>query len=216
MKCLFLIACAAGAFVSSQAVAQADGARFTGPRAEARIGWDRPTVRAKATLDDDTISRSVGKTGVSYGGEAGYDHVAGNVVLGVYASYEGSTAKQCGELYGNDRACLRAGRNITAGARVGVPVDDLFMLYAKAGYSNGRATADYRDNTLQSRDEKYGQGFDGFHIGAGLELAVTRNLYSRIEYVHSSYGEESVTIEDLRLGAKPRRHQVVYGLGVRF
>lgn len=194
-----------------------DGPAFTGPRIEARLGWDSPDVRATISDGTNSISRSASKSGVVYGGEVGYDHSAGQMlVLGAYVGLEGSSTKSCGELYGEDRLCARAGRNITAGARIGAVVSDSLMLYGKGGYSNGRASIDYQDYELILADVDEGRNFDGFHLGAGVEAKVSGGLYGRLEYVYSNYGKTSVAVDDAVGSLKPTRHQVVYAMGVRF
>lgn len=206
----------ATAVAATPALAEDGKAPFSGPRVEARIGWDGPEVRGRVSNGTDSISRSAGKSGVEYGGEIGYDADLHDTVLGGYAGIEGSSAKECGEIYGNDRGCIRAGRNITAGVRAGVRVEDHFLLYAKGGYSNARASIDYRDNDLVIPDFKEGRSFDGFHVGAGFEGSFGGHVYGRLEYVYSGYGDTSVAVEDVRFSLKPSRHQVLYGFGYRF
>jgi outer membrane immunogenic protein len=91
-----------------------------------------------------------------------------------------------GELYGNDRLCLRSGRNLTAGVRLGVPVGEKFAVYAEGGYSNGRASIDYQDFDLTIPDENEGRNFDGFHVGGGIEGTVSGSLYGCLEYVYTA------------------------------
>ncbi len=79
-----------------------------GARVEARIGIDDVVLK----VEDESGS----KVGLSYGGEVGYDYVTNSgFVIGAYAGIDGSTTKDCTEVFGNDEACLKAGRNITAG-----------------------------------------------------------------------------------------------------
>jgi outer membrane immunogenic protein len=209
-----------GALVAAAAatpvLAQESQATFSGPRIEARVGWDGPEVRATVSDGTDQISRSAGKSGVGYGGEIGYDFDLRGAVVGGYAGLEDSSAKECLEIYGNDRGCLRADRNITVGVRAGVRVQDQFLLYAKGGYSNGRASIDYQDYDLELADVNEGRSFDGFHAGAGFEGAFGRHVYGRLEYVYSRYDGVGLADGDLSLRLKPSRHQVVYGFGYRF
>ncbi|EZP52641.1 MULTISPECIES: outer membrane protein [Sphingomonas] len=216
MKIMLLGAVAVAASVASSASAQTVDPLFTGARIEARVGWDRPTIRAGVSDGVDSINRTAGKDGVVYGGEIGYDYALSNVLVGGYFGYEGSSAKECGELYGQDQLCLRAGRNFTAGARLGVPVSGSFALYAKGGYSNGRAKLDYRDDTLVRADVDEGRNFNGFHVGGGVEGTLSGRVYGRLEYVYTGYGEKSAVSDGLRASIEPRRHQVVYGMGIRF
>jgi len=206
----------AALMIAAPASAQEPGGSFSGPRIEVRGGWD--FLNLEATLSDgtDRIVRDGGKSGASYGDEIGYDNRTGNLVVGGYAGIEGSTVKECAELLGNDELCLKSGRNITAGLRVGTVVSDNFMIYAKGGYSNGRATLEYRDNDLAYWDMNLGDNLSGFHLGAGVEGELRGGVYGRLEYVYSDYGSESVQVDNLRAASQPTRHQVLYGMGVRF
>jgi outer membrane immunogenic protein len=216
MNFVALAAAFALAVTAAPVLAQDASTPFSGPRIEGRIGWDRPDIRVTLTDGTDRLRRSAGKSGVTYGGEIGYDQGLGSLVLGAYAGIEGASAKECGELIGNDRACLRAGRNIAAGVRAGTQVAESFMLYGKGGYSNGRASVDYRNDDLIVADINEGHNFDGFHLGAGVEAVLSNRVYGRLEYVYANYGSERERLEDVTGTLKPSRHQVVYGLGVRF
>lgn len=216
MKFVALGAAASVALFSTPVQAQDAASSFDGPRIEARVGWDGPQIRGTISDGVNRISRKADKTGVVYGGEIGYDHALRNVVIGAYAGLEESSAKECGELYGEDRLCLRAGRNITGGVRIGTPVGDQFMLYGKGGYSNGRVTVDYRDYELILADIDEGRNFDGFHVGGGVEGTLSGRVYGRLEYVYTSYGKVSATLDDATASLKPTRHQVAYAMGLRF
>ncbi len=216
MKFVAIGTAAVATLMATSASAQAVNPLFTGVHIEARVGWDNPNIRATLSDGVDRISRNASKSGAVYGGEIGYDYALNNVLIGGYAGIEDSSAKECGELYGNDRLCLRSGRNLTAGIRLGVPVAEQFALYAKGGYSNGRASLDYQDNDLILADENEGRNFDGFHVGGGIEGTLTGRVYGRLEYVYTGYGDKSVIADDIRASIEPKRHQVVYGMGIRF
>lgn len=217
MKIVAMGAVVAAAFVSTSASAQDIVQTFNGPRIELRAGWDNPDIRATIQDARNRVSQSADKSGVSYGGEIGYDFSPNNkLVIGAYAGLDGSTVKACGELYGDDRLCVRAGRNITAGARVGAVLDEKFLIYGKGGYSNGHVSVDYRDYEFVLPDENVGRNLDGFHVGGGIEAAVGSGVYGRLEYVYTKYGRVSAEIDALTASLKPTRQQVVYAMGVRF
>ncbi|MES3153677.1 outer membrane protein [Sphingomonas faeni] len=217
MKIVALGAAALAALVSTSAFAQDIVQTFNGPRIELRAGWDNPDIRATLSDNRNRVSRSADKSGFTYGGEVGYDYSPDNkLVIGGYAGVEGSTTKACSELYGLDRLCVRAGRNITAGARVGAVVGESFLVYGKGGYSNGRVSVDYRDYELILADENVGRNLDGFHVGAGVEAALSGGVYGRLEYVYTKYGRLSAETDVISASLKPTRQQVVYAMGVRF
>lgn len=211
-----------GAFVAAACSTAPASARdivqtFNGPRIELRAGWDNPDIRATLQDGQNRVSQSADKSGVTYGGEVAYDFSPNTkMVVGAYAGVEGSTVKACGELYGEDRLCVRAGRNINAGARVGAVIGDNILVYGKGGYSNGRVTVDYRDYEFILPDENVGRNLDGFHVGGGIEAAIGSGIYGRLEYVYTKYGRVSAEIDTVTASLKPTRQQVVYAMGVRF
>jgi outer membrane immunogenic protein len=216
MKIAVLSALAATAVFAAPGMAQELDPYFTGPRVEARVGYDNVTIRGTVSDGVDTFSRSESNGGATYGGEIGYDQAINNLVLGGYVGLEGSSVEECGELYGADELCLGSGRNITVGARLGAAIGSTMMVYGKGGYSNGQARLDYQDYELIIPDYNESETIDGFHLGAGLEAGLPGGVYGRVEYVYTDYGEATARFEDVTLGVQTHRHQAVFGLGMRF
>lgn len=164
-----------------------------GFRAEVHGGWDR----VQGGGDHDS--------GVVYGVGLGYDlNVGKSGFVGVDFSLDDSTTKECerSSIVANDRACLRAGRDLAAGIRAGVHVGDKGKLYALAGYSNARFRFAY--TTPAGVTTSDAANLDGFRLGAGYEHALGGNAYGKVEYRYSNY-ENDVS-----------RHQVLVGLGLNF
>jgi outer membrane immunogenic protein len=203
---------------ASPAFAQdAEPSAYGGARIEARAGWDRPTISLRASDGVDTIDESAGKSGVVYGGEVGYDYAVSTIsFIGAYAGIEGSTTEECSEVYGGDEACLKAGRNITAGVRAGFMLSPSAAVYAKGGYSNGRVRVTYEDPAAPADNFEEGGNVDGFHLGAGAEFGLKSGIYAKLEYVYSNYGDYEYVdgTDSASLGLD--RHQVVAGVGIRF
>lgn len=200
------------------APAQAQDLGF-GPRAEIRAGYDELNV---GIISDDEPERGrQAENGLSIGGEVGFDvQVFGNMVAGVYAGADFSQIDDCDELFGDrgdeleeDELCLKGGRNLTAGGRIGIATGDGGLIYAKTGYSNARIRASYTDfvDVVEGRDD-----VGGWHFGGGFEVPLMGNVYVKGEYVHTSYGK--VFSEDLGEGIEFRanRHQLLAGVGMRF
>jgi len=190
----FLIASAllAGAAIASPAFAQdAPSKEFQGAKIVATTGIDRVNASGE------------GETGLSYGGTAGYDFQSGKTVFGIEAGIDGSTAKRCdtGVLAAGDQLCVKTGRDLYVGGRLGAVVGGKALLYVKGGYTNARAVADY---TSGATSTKTGENLDGWRAGAGVELNLSRNLVGRVEYRYSNY-EQDVS-----------RHDGLVGLGVKF
>ncbi|UYY57147.1 outer membrane protein [Sphingomonas sp. S2-65] len=195
---------------------QAAAVSFSGARIEARVGLDHPTISLEATDGVDSIDESVGKSGIAYGGEIGFDAMMSiNSFAGVYAGVEGASTKECTEVYGGDEACLKAGRNFTAGVRGGFVLGTSTALYAKGGYSNGRVRITYEDPAFPEDNFDLGDNLDGFHVGAGVEFSRGR-FYGKLEYAYTNYGDYEYEDEDLGAALDLDRHQVVAGVGLRF
>lgn len=204
--------------VAGPAFAQnAEPETFDGPRIEIQAGWDSPTISLRASDGVDSIDESEGKSGVTYGGELGYDYAMTPIsFVGLYAGIQGSTTEECTEVYGGDEACLKAGRNFTAGIRAGFMLSPTSAAYMKGGYSNGRVRLTYEDPAFPADNFEEGGNLDGFHVGAGAEFAFGTRTYGKVEYVYSNYGNYDYVdgTDSASLGLD--RHQVVAGLGVRF
>ena len=219
---LFAALLAAGA-AASPALAQDDN--FTGVRGEIRAGWDNVRVNATAPDPDDedeTLSASESDDGIAYGLELGYDYQSpGGFVVGVYGGADFSSAGQCGEVLGDDLACVEPGRNLTAGVRGGFVIGDSVLVYAKGGYSNGRVRFDYDADVEDDENEAFAlrRNRGGWHLGGGFEVALSRNLYAKAEYTYTDYGRFTYTDaedEDFTFRAGASRHQAIAGIGVRF
>lgn len=194
-----LIAAVAAAFVCLPGVAAAqdyDGDAgpdhsFAGPRIEARIGWETPTVS-----DGSGTVYKVGQA-VSYGGEAGFDVAAGKkVTIGAYANYDVSNVEVCD---GGD--CLGEKGNLSAGARIGYAASPTVLIYIKGGYNS--ITMKAKSGTLTGEETKGGVG------GAlGVEFVVKKHVYAFVEGNYADYGDF--------FGINLQRRHVAAGLGVRF
>ncbi|PTD22084.1 outer membrane protein [Sphingomonas fennica] len=181
----------ASAVAATPALAQDNAGSFAGPRVEGVIGWDR--TQANGGHDD----------GVLYGIGAGYDFQRGNTVFGLETELTDSDVKQCigAATAADPRLCAKAGRDIYVGGRVGYVVGGSTLLYAKAGYTNGRYKVSADDGTVRISG---GQNLDGIRVGAGAEYAIGPNSYLKAEYRYSNY-EQGVS-----------RHQALAGFGFRF
>jgi outer membrane immunogenic protein len=198
-KKIFAAALFATMAFAAPAFAQDADSTFTGPRAEAVVGWDHVT---------DGTANGGSRDGVVYGGQVGYDFQAGSAVLGVEGEITGATTKaeDTGVLAAGDSLRVKAGRDLYAGARVGFTVGDKALIYAKGGYTNARFDTRYvaGGTTTTAHDN-----LDGWRLGAGAEIKLNDKVYLKGEYRYSDY-------DDNGTGIDAKRHQVVGGVGVRF
>ena len=188
------VAVIVAATVATPAYAQSDQP-FTGFRLEAVGGWDR--VQADGGHDN----------GVTFGAGVGYDFQLGGAVVGIEGEASDSTTKECAAdvLEIGDELCIKAGRDLYAGARVGAVVGTGTLLYVKGGYTNARATVDYDAAPAGIlTDHKASDNLDGFRVGGGVEHKLGQNAFLKAEYRYSNYQGDFA------------RHQVVAGAGFRF
>ena len=199
-----------------------DGSGYTaaegvsGFRVEPRIGYDRVVTELNVESGTDSASVREGKSGVTYGGEAGYDLVVNaGTMLGVYGGIEGSSVEQCVASDGT-RSCISPGRNLTAGVRAGYLMNPTTVLYIKGGYSNGQIRLGYSDPQFPQDDFRLSDNLSGFHVGAGVQAGFGRNFYGKLEYVYTDYNGYEVADGSDKASLDFSRHQVVAGLGIRF
>lgn len=178
--------------MATPALAQDADAPFTGPRVEALVGWDR--VQGGGSKSDD----------VGYGVALGYDAQMGGAVIGAEAEYSDSNNKSCvgARTAADPRDCLKAGRDLYVGGRVGTAIGASTLLYAKAGYTNADAKFTTDNGTTETTLAK--SHLDGVRVGAGVEQKLGGNAYVKGEYRYSNY-ERGV-----------ERHQALAGVGIRF
>jgi outer membrane immunogenic protein len=180
----------------------APDATFTGPRVEGVVGWDH--------VKDGSGGGGTSADGVVFGGQIGYDYQSGNVVFGAEGEVTGATTKDTttNVLAVGDSLRVKAGRDLYAGARVGVVVGGRTLLYAKGGYTNAAINTRYVAGATTVEDKN---NVDGFRVGAGAEVKLTDKVYAKAEYRYSNYSNlNNGTDIDLD------RHQVVAGVGIRF
>jgi outer membrane immunogenic protein len=185
----------------SPAVAN-EASNFGGFKVGVVVGYDNVALKADG--------ESANKGGFVYGATGGYDYDLGKVVIGAEAEVGGSTVKQRYSDGLGDTASLKAGRDLYAGVRVGAPVANDFMIYAKGGYTNARVKATLSDGVDTFSG---GKNLDGYRVGAGVEYN-NRDQLVRVEYRYSDYG--NVTVDGFNTGLSAHRHQVVLTAGWNF
>lgn len=195
---------------------------FTGPRVEGLIGYD--ISRAGSSIDNDANSGDdESSEGLLYGVGVGYDVAVGsNAIIGAEAEFSDSTAKtkfENGDFEGFGLGRVSTGRDLYLGARAGLVVSPKTLVYVKGGYTNARYNVVGSDGTTDYREKI---DTDGWRVGAGAELALNENLFTKIEYRYSKYSEGEIDFENPdipdsdRFGIDTDRHQIVAGIGMRF
>ncbi|MBB3981857.1 outer membrane immunogenic protein [Sphingobium fontiphilum] len=186
-KITIFVASFALCFISAPAFAQETSA-FTGPRVEIITGYDNVDADGAKSAD-----------GLLYGLNAGYDFAMGGVILGLEGEVSDSTTKQSDAI-----GRTVTDRDLYIGARIGVPISEKALAYAKAGYTNARFKYEEAAGGEGGGTISGGGNADGLRLGAGLEYRLARNIFLKGEYRYSNYE------------AGLSRHQLVTGLGIRF
>jgi outer membrane immunogenic protein len=218
---LALLAAGSALALATPAYAQDEpNPAFTGPWVAGLVGYDNS--RAGSDVDDDTTDDDFddGINGVSYGVGAGFDFAMGGVVLGVEGEWmesEAGTSYDLDDDVGLGITNLETGRDLYVGGRVGFLVGQNAMIYAKGGYTNAKYNILASDGTTDT-DANF--KLDGWRAGAGVEVAVTNNVFVKAEYRYSNYTDGEVEapsgVESDNFGVDVDRHQGVVGVGLRF
>ena len=220
-KGLFLLAAASTAAIATPAAAQDYDSPFTGFKVEGLVGYDSSRPGSSEDIDNnDDIDQSLDD--LNYGVGVGYDINLGSVVVGIEGEYmesdassEYDTSTFGAGAFGISN--IEAGRDLYVGARIGAPISDRALIYAKGGYTNARYNVLATDNTTDIGTDI---DLDGYRVGAGVEFALSNNLYAKAEYRYSNYQEGEVEapsgLESDRFDVDVDRHQGVVGIGLRF
>jgi len=219
MKKTFALLAAGSALAFALPAAAQDNAAFTGPRVEALVGYDSTSPGSSEDIDNaEDIDQSMDD--VAYGVGVGYDMAFSGAVIGVEGEYVHSEAQTEYDTVGFENfgvGNLEAGRDLYVGVRAGVLVTPRTLAYAKAGYTNASYNVLATDNVT---DVDTDIDLDGWRVGAGLEYAVSENMFVKGEYRYSNYEEGEVEgpsgVESDRFDIDADRHQVMLGVGVRF
>jgi outer membrane immunogenic protein len=193
---------------------------FSGFHVEALAGYD--VSKAGSSVDDDVNEdNDQSIDGFAYGVGAGYDFRAGNFVVGPEAEVTWSTAKtkfDDGDFEGFGIGNVKTNRDLYVGARVGYVVTPKTMIYAKGGYTNAKFDVRNASGTVTTNRDL---DADGWRIGAGVEQAISNNVFAKLEYRYSNYEKGELDYrgdfpDGDRFNLDLDRHQVMAGVGVRF
>lgn len=96
-------------------------------------------------------------------------------------------------------------------AKVGYAFDRA-LIYAAGGWT---ATSGYVDVDAADFDES--ETFHGWTLGAGVDYAVTDNMFLRAEYRYNDFGDKDIELAPgTEINADLDQHVVKVGLGVKF
>jgi len=147
-------------------------------------GHNTPSANYGATL-------TTSSTGFIGGGQIGYNVQAGNIVFGIEATLSGSNLGDDYRSVVNPVVTYSTDVNWigTVAGRLGV-AHDRFLAYVKAGWAT--ANIEVAGNNPGFPDAfSIDDRRNGWVIGGGLEVLVSRNLSLGIEYNHIDLGSAS-------------------------
>lgn len=188
----------------------------TGLRADIHSGWDKVSSHQRTDVGVNGATTRDKDDGIVYGGEIGYDVSLAGFTLGAYAGIQGSSIKECAEVFTEVETCAKVGRNITLGARVGANVAPRVLLYAKGGYSNGQVKLEYIDHVTPANSFGVSDEMDGWHLGAGVQVDLVSNFYAKLEYVHTDYSDYALKQGNATIVGGLDRDNVLVGVGIKF
>lgn len=182
---------------------------FTGPRVEVFGGAEVKRFRYSPGVTGAQRRHTGGVAGVL----GGFDLAAPyGLVAGVFGSYAIPTTNFCAN---NAFGCVRTGREVEGGARLGYLFGSRAMVYVKGAYVNAsyRVQSRFTDGTIYNTYVLR----DSWRAGAGGEYALSEHAYVKAEYNYtrpksldlSAYGHPGVRYRQIR-------HQFIAGFGVRF
>ncbi len=219
-----LVCLAAGTAMASAIPAMAQDVGpvdpFSGFHVEALAGYD--VTKAGSSVDDDVNEdNDQSIDGFAYGVGAGYDFRFNNFVVGPEAEVTWSTAKTSfddGDFEGFGLGNVKTNRDLYVGARLGYVVTPTTMIYAKGGYTNAKFDVNNASGSIETNRDI---DADGWRICAGVEQAISNNVFAKLEYRYSNYEEGELDYRNDfpdgdRFDLDLDRHQVMAGVGVRF
>lgn len=145
-----------------------------------------------------------GVNGKELGGFIGYNQALGNALVGgleLQGAYSG--AKES-----NGGITARQDYETSLRARMGYALEQN-MIYGLAGLSAARVELDDGAST----DKKW---LKGWTVGAGVEREFSNNVFGRVEYDYTKYGEKGFDLSSGNANADLAGHGLKVGVGLQF
>lgn len=133
-------------------------------------------------------------SGLTGGGQIGFDISRGRFVFGLFGAYDLSTAETTVSLADTEIKAIEKGDEWSVGARLGYIVAPRTLTYVLAAYTQSDFSFSGAGDTKgvpngQTKDVT----FDGLTLGGGIEFALTSNVFFGIEGTHTFYGKEVIS-----------------------
>ncbi len=176
---------------------------WTGFYVGAYFGGGAATGRLTSSLTPGSFD-GIGGEGIHGGFMAGYNYrMAGPWVIGLQGEF-GLTDISSDLNAGIVTAKAGPTYTVSASGRLGWLAGPDTMLYMLAGYTHAR----YK---LKITTISFKEGYDGFHVGAGMETRLSEHLSARVEYRFTQYGKEDWGTGGI-VRIEPSSHKGMIGL----
>ena len=110
-------------------------------------------------------------------------------------------------------ASLRPDYTLGISGRLGWLANSDTLLYVIGGYTHAWTKGKINLAGLAFSRK---QGFDGFHVGAGMETRLTETITARVEYRFTQYGKEALKGTGGLVSVAPSSHKGMIGLAWNF
>ncbi|MFN3701641.1 MAG: outer membrane protein [Alphaproteobacteria bacterium] len=204
----------------------ANAESFNGPYVGLDIGHSWGTYKESGTI---TVGATTGnyneKTslrGFEGGLHAGYRSAIfnNNFILGGEIGYirSGADKREAFTFDGNSLDLKTEKRNeFYLSVKPGIKASESTLFYGILGAQWTKGKSTLTDNTNGDRSSE-SERFRGYHVGAGAELATTRNASLRIEYKYQDYRSKSFNFNEGGLSAngKSRFDENVVRVGLSY
>lgn len=173
---------------------------WSGPYAGVTLGYGF----SGSTDAGAPISNEISTDGFLLGAFGGYNWQSGNIVAGAeadvgYSWLEGDNAGFTSE----------SGVEGSLRARLGYVVSPNILLYTTAG---GAA----KDLEISGAGTSDSNAMIGWTAGAGADIMVTENIFGRVEYRYTDFGNEDFNLGGSSVDVDEKDHRINFGLGMKF
>ncbi|HUW27407.1 MAG TPA: outer membrane beta-barrel protein [Sulfuriferula sp.] len=211
-------------------IPKVDAASVSGFYAGAKVGHGSLTTRLDAIHNDGggagcsncAFTGDFGKLGGTWGFFAGYGWTFNRVYLGLDLEAESSNTQ-----WFNNRDSSGGGRDVSvqkkgsygAGVRLGYVLNNGSLLYARAGQVRTRFNTLYVKGNNAAAWVDRDDVLKGNRLSIGAEVPAYRNLFVKMEYAVTNYGDYGFTTTQANADTpnfKNRDNLFSLGLGLRF